>query len=162
MLREPPATWTNLYHFPYGGAMTREIQITRSIWRGPHHRAKDAQEPRRYSGDCPARKVTTDKPSHCSKSIAALLLRSARAVVVGNRMIQMLSPSAEVDRVVITAEMQRQARYDIAVNTPPIGYHESSPTKLMYSQMWEKRASARFELLQLCPPHRKAQAPATA
>ena len=33
MLREPPATWTNLYHFPYGGAMTRKIQITRPIWR---------------------------------------------------------------------------------------------------------------------------------
>ena len=36
--------------------------------------------------------------------------------------------------------MQRQARYDIAVNTPPIGYQET-PTKLMFGQMWEKRGS---------------------
>jgi hypothetical protein len=42
--------------------------------------------------------------------------------------------------------MQRQARYDIAVNTPPIGY-QPSPTKLMFGQMWEKRSSGGFEIL---------------
>ena len=43
-------------------------------------------------------------------------------------------------------EIHCQARYDIAVNTPPIGYQESSPTKLMFTQMWEKRGSGGFEI----------------
>ncbi len=43
--------------------------------------------------------------------------------------------------------MQRQARYDIAVNTPPIGYRADGPPKLMFGQMWEKRSSGGFEIL---------------
>ena len=97
----------------------------------------------------------SDKPAHCSKSIASLLLRTAKAVLVCDRTIQMLTPTAEIDNVIITAEMQRAAHYDRAARTPPAGYRETSPTKLMFGQMWEKRASAGFELLQLCPPHRK-------
>ncbi|MGB2625446.1 MAG: hypothetical protein WAK20_01545 [Candidatus Acidiferrum sp.] len=104
----------------------------------------------------------TDKPSHCSKSIASLLLRTAKAVMLRDRTIQMLAPSTGIDKVTITAEMQRQARYDISVNTPPIGYRDSGPTKLMFGQMWEKRASLGFEILQLCPPHRKPEVSATA
>jgi hypothetical protein len=60
----------------------------------------------------PHQNPATDKPSHCSKSIASLLLRSARAVLVRDRTIQMLAPSAEIDKATITAEMQRQASYD--------------------------------------------------
>ena len=97
----------------------------------------------------------TDKPSHCSKSIASLLLRTAKAVLVRDRTIQMLAPTADIENVTITAEMQRRARYDIAVNTPPTGYQESRRADLLFGQMWEKRASLGFEILQLCPPHRK-------
>jgi hypothetical protein len=73
----------------------------------------------------PHQNPASDKPSHCSKSIASLLLRTAKAVLVRDRTIQMLAPTAEIGNVTITAEMQRQARYDIAVNRPPIGYQAS-------------------------------------
>jgi hypothetical protein len=98
---------------------------------------------------------TTDIPQFCSKSIAAILKRTGQAVEVGPRAIQMLEPSGS-PAVLVTAEMQRAAGYDQAVNRPPVGYHESSPTKLMFGQMWEKRASAGFEIL---PEPRTASRP---
>jgi hypothetical protein len=39
--------------------------------------------------------------------------------------------------------MKSQARYDIAVNTPPIGY-QPTPTRLMFGQMWEKAGERRL------------------
>jgi hypothetical protein len=70
----------------------------------------------------PTRTQPSDQPDFCSKSRAALLLRTAKAVTIGDRVIQLLAPTNLLPvSVKITAEMQRQARYDIAVNTPPIG-----------------------------------------
>jgi hypothetical protein len=99
----------------------------------------------------------TDRPSFCSKNTAARLIRTASAVLVASRTIQLL-PLLQARPVKATREIERCAAYDCAVNLPPIGYQAEEPTKLMFSQMWEKRESAGFEILQMCPPHRKPAA----
>jgi len=63
----------------------------------------------------------SDKPAHCSKSIASLLLRTAKAVLVCDRTIQMLAPTAEIDNVTITAEMQSGRRWDRKLTTSEYG-----------------------------------------
>jgi hypothetical protein len=86
----------------------------------------------------------TDKPTDCSKSHPDRLLGTAQAVAIKgrtSRTIQLLSPTNHVPAgVKITAEMQRQAYYDIVSNTCPIGY-QPTPSKLMFGQMWERRRS---------------------
>lgn len=100
----------------------------------------------------------TDKPSFCSKSIAAILIRRAAAVLIASRTIQMLAevPMAPIK---LSQEQARKSNYDYAANRPPIGYVEEGPAKLMFGQMWEKRESVGFEILQLCPPHARACKP---
>lgn len=103
-----------------------------------------------------------DKPEMRSKSQVAKLVRSNQVVKIGDRVFQFAScvgVSAPESRHIAVARPRlltySEKMYDDAANAPPAGYRETSPTKLMLGQMWEKRKSANFEILQLCPPHRK-------
>lgn len=106
-----------------------------------------------------------DKPEMRSKSQVAKMVRSNQVVKIGDRVFQFASRvgvSASEGRHIAVARPRlltySEKMYGEAARTPPVGYRETSPTKLMFGQMWEKRASAGFELLQLCPPHRKPDA----
>jgi hypothetical protein len=101
---------------------------------------------------------STDQPSFRSKSYAANLKRSGQAVEVGPHAIQRIhAAGAQRKPVVQTPEQVRRDNYNAAVKLPPIGYQADRAGPLMFGQMWEKRASLGFEILQLCPPHRKPE-----
>ena len=97
----------------------------------------------------PAHDTPTQPP--IPKDHARHLLAMGRARRISTRVIQLLSVKSVTDPALVSA-----AGYDQSAGSPPVGYRHDDETRLLFGQMWEKRESIGFQILQLCPPHRKS------